>query len=372
MNKHLKIFLIISLTILVIACLGSCADTRTESPSIEPSPQVESTPQVEGTPQVIVTPESEAPAILTPETPQVLLEGEIYLTVSEITLSVVGESENIYVGNLPCEVINWGSNDESVISIDNGVITAVGVGETIVFAEYGDIRVEVKAGCLASTQEELETLGMAILRSPKRIPPIVDNPPLEFFDDVVMVGDSITHIMFGYENTSNLLGNVTFLTRGGSGINGFVRYYWNIFYRGTEMKLEEALALTGKKKAIFMLGQNDLGYRTVDQTFESWDILLERISISCPDMEIYLQSCVPEWIDPNESNEKNEKIDEYNIRLKAYAEENGYHFIDVAPYAEDHLNRMPDSYNLDGGIHLNQPGCEAWMYLLRAYAQWQN
>lgn len=367
MNKHITNLI----AILLLVCLYGCSLNPTQPTEPSAPPQETDVPQVTPPPSSTLIPEGTPAQSTENEEPSIHEEGDIYLTVSEINFSIVGESENIYVGTIPAEIITWESSDKSIVTVDDGILTATGVGTATVYAEYGNQHVEVKVGCLAETQEELEALDIAILRSPKRIPPIIENPPLDFFDDVVMVGDSITHIMFGYENANNLLGNVTFLTRGGSGINGFVRYYWNIYYRGAEMKLEEALALTGKNKVIFMLGQNDLGYRTVEQTFESWDILLDRVITYCPNIEIYLQSCVPEWIDPSESNEKNEKIDEYNIRLKTYAEEHGYHFIDVAPYAEDHLNRMPDDYNLDGGIHLNEPGCVAWMNLLRAYAQWQ-
>ena len=367
MNKHITTVI----TILLLVCLFGCSVRQAQSTEPLPPPQETELPQVTPPPSSNLVPEETPAQPAETEEPSSLMDSTIYLTVSEINFSIGGESENIYVGTIPAEIITWESSDENIVTVENGVLTAAGVGTATVFAEYGSQKEEVKVSCLAENSEELELLDMSVLRSPKRMPPVIENPPLDFFDDAVMVGDSITHIMFGYENTNNMLGNVTFLTRGGSGINGFVRYYWNIYYRGAEMKLEEALALTGKNKVIFMLGQNDLGYRTVDQTFESWDILLERVITCCPDIEIYLQSCVPEWIDPSESNEKNEKIDEYNIRLKAYAEEHGYHFIDVAPYAEDHLNRMPDAYNLDGGIHLNEPGCVAWMNLLRAYAQWQ-
>ena len=86
-------------------------------------------------------------------------EGSLFLKVSSITFSVVGESEDIYLGMIPREEVTWESDDPSVVSVENGVLTANGVSTTTIRAVYGEQQVECTAGCLASTQEELEGLG---------------------------------------------------------------------------------------------------------------------------------------------------------------------------------------------------------------------
>lgn len=313
---------------------------------------------------------TEAAALAASEAP--VPEGRLFLTVSRITFSLMGESEEIYAGTVPGELVTWGSEDESVAVFQDGILTASGVGETTVFAEYGGQRVSCTVGCLAETQEELDGLSAQVLRAPKRLPPAAEEGAEAFFGDAAIVGDSISYILSQYEGKHGLLGHPLFLTRGGTSLNGFVRYYKNIYFRGTEMKLENALAESGVKKVFIMLGQNDLGYRTIEETFESWDILLERIRENAPDMEIYIQSCVPEWVDTGKSNAKNEKIDAYNQQLRLYAQEHDCHFVDIAIYEEDHLNRMPSDYSLDQSIHLNEEGCLVWMQALLAYAERQN
>ena len=56
--------------------------------------------------------------------------------------------------------------------------------------------------------------------------------------------------------------------------------------------------------------------------------------------------------------------------LKQYAQDNDCHFVDIAPYIEDHTNNMATIYSLDKSIHMNREGCVVWMNALNAYAYW--
>lgn len=316
-------------------------------------------------------PETTLPAVTEATMPEISSDGELFLTVSQINFSLVGESEQIYIGTVLPEAITWISEDESVATFQDGVLTATGVGTTTVRAQAGDREVSCTVGCLAATQEELEALDEEILRAPKRLPPVLENPPVEFFDDAAIIGDSISYILFQYETQLGHMGHPLFLARGGTSLNGLVRYYKNVFYQGQEMKIEDAVAKSGVKKIFVMLGQNDLGYRTIEDSLSSWDLLLGRILEQSPDVEVYIQSCVHEWKELYESNEKNEKINAYNEELIRYAQEHGYHYVDIQQYVVDHTGRMATIYSMDYSIHLNETGCIAWMQALNAYAYQQ-
>ena len=301
------------------------------------------------------------------ETETVGETGELFLTASGITFSLVGESEDVYAGSVPREKITWQSDDEEVARIQDGVVTAVGVGQTTVRAAWGDSFLSCQVNCLAEDRETLSTLEKDVLHSPKRNPPeITEADP--FFADAVFVGDSITYSLLQAETKSGSLGHPQFLCRGSASVNGFVRYFHNIYYQGKEAKLEDAVAATGAKKVFFMLGTNDVGYQSEEEILDNWDTLIGRILEKSPDTEIYLQSCFPEWTDDTESNWLNEKLAPYNEALKAYAQERGYHYVDVAAYIVDHTGRMATVYSLDEWIHLNPEGCEVWMQALNAYA----
>ncbi len=356
MKRTLCFFLIAATLLGLTACASQSQPEETAALPVETTRSVETT----------------AAAVETTAAPVVFEEnGFLYLTVSKITFTLAGESEDIYIGTIPREEVTWVSNDESIATFQDGVLTAVGAGETTVYAECGSQKIECTVGCLAQTEEELAEVDMKIIRSPKRYPPNVTNTEPAYYQDAAIIGDSIGYIMFQWHSKLGGLGTPLFLCRGGTSINGFVRNYKKIYYKGAETALEDALADSGVKKAFVMLGQNDLGYMTVEKTMETWGLFLERIRSKNPDIEIYIQSCIPEWKDNDSPNTQNEKIDQHNILLEEFAAENGCHFIDLGQYAEDHANKLPTEYSMDKGIHMNETGCKMWIQVLQAYAEYQ-
>lgn len=299
-------------------------------------------------------------------------EGLLMLTVSEISFSLVGENEDIYCGTVPRESITWETEDESVASWDNGRLIAAGVGETIVRAVCGEQSVGCRVSCLANTSEELALLSDEILRSPKRIPTVVEGyNPRPFFSDAAFLGDSITWMMYQHEMLNETLGHPTFLCRGGVSLNGFVKRFKNLYYQGNEAYIEDVVAGSGAKKLFIMLGQNDLGYMTEEETLENYESMLILIREKCPDIEFYIQTCLPEWCQVYESNSKNEKIDVFNKMLVKFTEDHNCHLVYLDPYFEDHTNRMATVYTADYSIHMNELGSEHWMTVLANYAYLQ-
>lgn len=336
-------------------------------------------PQTTQTPTETAAVESSAAETQTAalETEPQVLEGSLFLKVSSITFSLVGESDDIYLGLIPRELVTWESEDPSVISVENGVLTATGVGTTTIRAVYGDCQASCTAGCLAATQEELDGLDPEILSAPKRLPPEIDlEEPCTYFDNVAIVGDSITYFLLQWESKTDYLGDMLFLARGGVSMNGFVRRFKNIYYRGKEMNLEDAIAQSQVERVYFLMGSNDISASTQrPYLFDNWNIMLERIREKSPDVEIVLISNIPLYGDEQESKQDrfqqyNTLIEDYNVKLKQFAEENGCLFLDLCYYVQDHYNRMPEIYS-QGSYHMNEAGCLNWMKILRYYAQYE-
>lgn len=362
MRKILAIFLAAILLLSICGCSAESADANTPDGSETELSALDAT-----NPTETAVPETEVPETTAAVETEPPLVGELLLSVSKIDFSLVGESENIFIGTADPGQITWESADESVITVENGTLTAVGVGSTTVTATFGEQTMECTAGCLAATEEELNALDEDILRSPKRYPPVLENPPLELYSDAAFVGDSITYIMFQNETRLGILGHPLFLVRSGTSLNGLVRRYKNVYFRGAEMNFEDAVAASGAKKIFIMLGQNDLRYRTIEDTMSSWDTLIERVKEKTPDAEIYIESCVYEWYSSNGDNKRNITIDTYNDLLVQYCADNGHHYVDIQKYVEDHTGKMATPYSLDQSIHLNEPGCVAWMHALNTY-----
>lgn len=61
---------------------------------------------------------------------------ELKLNRTDFTLSKKGESWKLYSGEIDPAEITWTSNNEAVCTVENGKVVAVGVGRTLVVAEY--------------------------------------------------------------------------------------------------------------------------------------------------------------------------------------------------------------------------------------------
>ena len=80
-------------------------------------------------------------------------EGAIKLDFTEASLKV-GETKDVTATLENLEgTIEWSSSDSSVVSIENNVITAVGVGEATITAKLGDKTAEIKVTVEAAAKE---------------------------------------------------------------------------------------------------------------------------------------------------------------------------------------------------------------------------
>lgn len=73
---------------------------------------------------------------------------KLVFDTGEVLLENVGDTEIIYSGNIPLDEISWSSENEAVATINDGVVTAVGSGDTVVYGEYDGIIVNCVVRCV--------------------------------------------------------------------------------------------------------------------------------------------------------------------------------------------------------------------------------
>ena len=357
MKKALSLLLLVALTLSFFGCAAPtpAADTEAQSSSVEAAPEAS----------------TEAPTEMETEPP--VPEGNLYLTVCAITFSLVGESEDIYLGLIPREAVTWESEDPSIVSVENGVLTAEGVGTTSITASWGGQRVSVTAGCLAETREELDSLDDSLLRAPKRLPPEIDlDEACTLFDDTAIFGDSITYFLWQAVNKNHYLGNLQFITRQGISIHGLVHRYKNLHFRAQEAYYEDIAAQCGAKRIYLALGCLDFQFDAGrDTLMESWETLLDTIQRTCPDVELVVISNIPCLPDGGTPSGLNDFIADSNRQLRALAARKECGFLDLSAYVQDHRGRLPESYSYDC-YHMNDAGSLTWMKVLRYYAQYES
>lgn len=309
-----------------------------------------------------------------PDTEHVVTEmevqGTLLLNAASMTFTVVGERDDLYCGSIPRDVITWESADETVATVEYGVVTAVGVGTTTISAVYGDQRMECTVGCLVKDESEIDNLPAEIKNGAKKIPPANDGKVCHFYDDAGFIGDSVSYSLLLRANQTGEFGDATFFVRGGNGIAGYVNHFKTIGYQGKEYSIEDAVAASGVKKLFVMIGVNDLGFMTVEETMDYYRAMMDNILALSPDVEVYIQSLIP-VIDAGIQGAKNKHVDALNELLKAYAEENGFRYVDIYPYIRDHTGNMPEAYASDASTHMNYDGTDIWIQVLKLYAATQ-
>lgn len=100
--------------------------------------------------QCTVVCEFEVEATTEPTTAPVATEEDLKLNREDFTMTRKGETWQLYDGDIPKDKITWTCDDEKVVTVKNGVVTAVGTGMTTVRAEYGDVKVSCIVRCADS------------------------------------------------------------------------------------------------------------------------------------------------------------------------------------------------------------------------------
>ena len=195
-----------------------------------------------------------------------------------------------------------------------------------------------------------------------------------WFDDAVMVGDSITLKLCYYcEENPDALGKIQFFCSGSLSYNNAL---WDIddpdavhpVYEGETTLTEYCAEKTGASKVFIMLGMNDIGLYGVDGALSAAQTLTDNILAHSEHASIYIQSVTPivkgcEYDDLN-----NKLIRAFNEKLKSFAEENGFMYLDLYSLFADENGYLKDEYcsdKEDMGIHFTDTACAMWADYLK-------
>ncbi len=180
---------------------------------------------------------------------------------------------------------------------------------------------------------------------PETTVPETTSEPKELAWDVAFVGDSRTVFM----GTSEING-VT-----GAGIlpeSALFATYGGQLVDDSAFENAENAALCGRRKAVFWYGVNDVQMNperdNADVFVANYDRVIEVFHQWTQEMEIIFLSVVDAAVDEKDYYPgQRENVAAYNEALKAYAEANGYTFIDLTPLAGEN----PDEWMLPDRIH---------------------
>ena len=190
--------------------------------------------------------------------------------------------------------------------------------------------------------------------------------PEDWFDDAVFVGDSISITLEKQCLMHGGLGEAQFLCEYSYGVFNALSGDVKLWYQGGRRMLWDALPLTGAGKIFLMLGVNDIArYGGIDRTMEMWAAVFDRVHEACPEVQWYIESMLPIWCEAEYYALNNPKILAYNERLKAFCEENGCVFVDIADYFRDESGGLSARYCSDFYVHVSFAAAEMWVGLLK-------
>ena len=227
----------------------------------------------------------------------------------------------------------------------------------------------------APTQKEETTQS----QPPKPTDPL-DNPPAvgnstptdastAFFNEAAFIGDSVTLKLRNYNTANGVLGNTTFLCQGSYSVAHAVNNTMYLNYQGSETTPQDALAACGAKRVFILLGMNDIALHGIDKTMENWATLVSNIRSKCPDIEIYIQSGTPIYLEGEIGSLNNTNMDKYNVRLQAFAAENGCTYVDVNTPFKNSSGGLAGAYCSDEYVHFTDAACQLWVKILMEYVK---
>ena len=197
--------------------------------------------------------------------------------------------------------------------------------------------------------------------------PTPDMSPLgaEFFNDAVFLGDSTSHKLEVYTYGHDDIGEPDFITQSSYSVRNAVYNKGKIYFSGKTVPLGDLIEKTGATRLFILLGMNDLGILGVDRTMENWEIFYDMLREMNPTIDIYIQSLTPMYGAAQSPTLNNAMIDEYNERLRAFAEEKGCCFVEIAQVFKDEDGNLIDALTEDHYVHFNTEGCVLWAQALR-------
>lgn len=203
----------------------------------------------------------------------------------------------------------------------------------------------------------------------------------EWFNGSVLVGDSLSAGFSGYVQNERYLkhpclGDMKIVSASALTLKKAMECEQKIRnrelkYRTRYMTICEVIEATETNRLLINLGVSDVRWYTPEQFIEAYDTLIEIVKTSYPDIEIYIHSIVP-MIESyaksvNVTAEQNMEINEW---LKAYCEEKGYGYIEIAdPVRDENGYLARDCSASDYRFHLNKKGKEFWVRSLREVAR---
>ena len=185
--------------------------------------------------------------------------------------------------------------------------------------------------------------------------------PDAWFDDAVFLGDSVLFALDQYCEYYEEMGDALFFSERSMHLESVTEGFLQLFYGGELFFPLDLIERLAPEKLFIHLGINDIrGEEGVEAEMELWGVLLERVRERSPETKLFLTSCFPMWVGMEQEKLNNALICAYNERLRAFCEENGCVYVDLAEYFRGEDGGIIESYSSDHYVHLSGEAAQLW------------
>lgn len=179
------------------------------------------------------------------------------------------------------------------------------------------------------------------------------------FRSTVILGNSQAQAlsMFG------LIPNADFVTKVGLSINHVLT--------SPDGEPAPITKLSGKtyRKAVFVFGENELGWPSTDNFVRIYKRVIARVREMNPGVEVYVQGIFPVTKEASEASTigvTNENVVKFNRALETMCDEINAVFMPVSDAFRDSTGALPDGVARDG-VHFGRDLCKVWAGDMSAY-----
>lgn len=204
-------------------------------------------------------------------------------------------------------------------------------------------------------------------------------PEAAYFDDAVIVGDSLTGQLLRYRSKKRnegeeILGTARFLNVGAysvylASLPRVQKDKPTLLYRGQPVTVSQGLSLMGARKVVLFLGLADSPGKNPEQDIYRYTKMVGLIREAVPDIQVICLSLTPIMESAQDYNTKQKGIDLFNENLKALCEELDMLFVDVATGLKDENGFLPGYLSNDKNVHLNEDGLAILVQALHSFAR---
>lgn len=187
-----------------------------------------------------------------------------------------------------------------------------------------------------------------------------------YFDDAIMVGDSLTEGIKLY----SVMKNATVISNVGINLST-IKTKEVISHEGGKITIPEAMKLYPNASKIYiMLGANGISWMSKTTFIKLYGEFIDIVKEQHPNATIYIQSVLP----INEALFKehygqdltNKKIDSYNAALEDLCEEKEVYYLNVAECLKDSSGGMSSKKTSDG-MHIGKKSYQRWFEYLKTH-----